>query len=394
MAPVAPRGAAEAVKRRYVAPVPLPEFDLWARASGKRLPLSFELELTSRCNLNCRHCYINRPAGDRAARGRELSMAAIGRIADQAVEMGALWCLLTGGEPLLRRDFADIYRMLYRKGLLLSVFTNATLLDERHMRLFREFPPRDIEVTVYGVTPATYEAVSRRAGSFAAFRRGLDQLRHHRFRFRLKAMVMRSNLHELDEIAAFGRRLSRDFFRLDPLLHLRFDGDARRNAEIIAERLTPEEIAALDRSDPERSSALRKDCERYIFPGQGHARCRHLFHCGAGMGGFTVSPEGLFRLCSSLWHPDCLFDLTRGTLKEAWERFVPRVRAMTSDSPVFLSTCRSCRIINLCLWCPAHAYLETGRLDAPCGYFCDVAHARASGLRALLRGRKAAKPRP
>jgi len=61
------------------------------------VPLSFDLEVTARCNNNCRHCYINLPAGDVEAKQKELSLAEISDIADQAVALGALSCLITGG---------------------------------------------------------------------------------------------------------------------------------------------------------------------------------------------------------------------------------------------------------------------------------------------------------
>ena len=147
-----------------------------SKLADRRVPLSFDLELTARCNNDCRHCYINLPAGDLEARQNELSLAEISDIADQAVDLGALWCLVTGGEPLLRQDFAEIYLMLKRKGLLVSVFTNACLVTEEHVALFKNYPPRDLEVTVYGITQETYERVTRRPGSYAAFRRGLDLL--------------------------------------------------------------------------------------------------------------------------------------------------------------------------------------------------------------------------
>jgi radical SAM protein with 4Fe4S-binding SPASM domain len=369
------------MKKKYTMAAALSEFPLWDRLEAKRVPFSFELEVTARCNNDCRHCYINLPVNDKAAQKKELTFDEIGHIVDQAIAMGSMWCLLTGGEPLLREDFADIYLMLKKKGLLVSVFTNACLITEDHIDLFKKYPPRDVEVTVYGASRETYETVTRKPGSYAAFRRGLDLLLHNGIKVRLKAMAMRSNVGELKAIAAFCRRRTKDYFRFDPMLHLRFDGDAGRNREIVAERLSPEEIVTIEQADIERSTSLNKNCDHFIFPDLGHSDCQHLFHCGVGNSGFTVSPDGIFRLCSSLWHPDCIYDLKKGTLAEAWHKLVPRVRALTSSAPEFLDKCRGCPIINLCLWCPAHAYLESGRLDAWNEYFCQVAHARAAAIK-------------
>jgi hypothetical protein len=93
-----------------------------------------------------------------------------------------------------------------------------------------------------------------------------------------------------------------------------------------------------------------------------------------------VSCNGLFRLCPALWQRDCLYDLRRGTLAEAWFDFTPRVRAITSDNPEFLETCRLCPLMNQCQWCPAQAHLECGSMDERCEYFCRVAHTRAEAF--------------
>ncbi len=363
--------------RKNVASVAIQDHVIWSRMKDRRVPLSFDLELTARCNNNCRHCYINLPADDRPARASELSPAEISRLADEAVALGTIWCLVTGGEPLLRPDFPEIYMALKRKGLLVSVFTNAALIDEEHLRLFSRYPPRDIEVSVYGVTRETYEKVTRRRGSFAAFMRGLDLLRGSGIRVRLKAMAMRSNVRELPAIARFCRERTKDYFRFDPLLHLRFDGNAMRNTDIRAERLSPGEIVAIEQADEERANALHKGCDELMIPEQAHAGCDHLFHCGAGNGSFSISCDGLFRLCSDLWHPDCVYDLRKGTLADAWHNFAPRVRDRKSNRSEFLAKCRVCRIANLCFWCPARSHLETGEMDRCVEYFCEVAHARA-----------------
>jgi radical SAM protein with 4Fe4S-binding SPASM domain len=101
-----------------------------------------------------------------------------------------------------------------------------------------------------------------------------------------------------------------------------------------------------------------------------------LFSCGAGLSDFVVGYDGYFRLCSSLCHPDCIYDLKKGTIKDARENFVPQIRSLRTDNQEYLEKCSRCNIINLCLWCPAHAYLETGRLDSHVEYFCEVARER------------------
>ena len=356
------------------------EFALWDKLKSKRAPLSYELEITARCNLHCRHCYINLPSNDPLARSGEMTLQEINAIADQAVSLGTIWVLLSGGEPLLRDDFQEIYLSLKRKGLLVSVFTNATLVRDEHITLFRKYPPRDIEVTVYGASPETYERVTRRPGSFAAFLSGLNRLLESGVKVRLKAMALRSNFHELPAITAFCRARTKDYFRFDPQLHLRFDRDERRNAEIRAERLTPEEVVALERADEERFTSLRKGCDTLIREEIAHTGCDHLFHCGAGIGSFSIAYDGTFRLCSSLCTPETTCDLRKGTLRDAWEHLVPKVREMRSQRSEFLERCLRCPIASICLWCPAHSWLETGELDTVIDYFCEVAHARAAAI--------------
>ncbi len=360
---------------------PLRDFSIWDRYDAPGKLFSFDLELTARCNLNCRHCYINLPAGDVDHAGKELSLQEISHIADQAIAMGAIWCLLSGGEPLLRKDFADIYIMLKKKGLLISVFTNATLINERHIELFKKYPPRDIEITVYGVTPDTYEKVSRRPGSFAAFQRGLALLEQHDIKYRLKAMALQSNVHEMQQIAEFCREHTKDYFRYDANLHLRFDQDPVKNQDIKNERLSAEQIVRLEQQDDERFAALEEHCDKYINPDVDHLRSTLVFLCGVGGGGsINIGYDGLMRLCSSLYHPDYMFDLRTGTIREGIETVVPKVKSLTSNRPHFQNGCARCSLVNVCQWCPADAYLESGELDVPVDHFCAVAHLRAASV--------------
>lgn len=365
----------------YIARRPLPEFRLWDKMQGTGTPFSFELEITARCNNNCRHCCVNLPAGDRVAQSKEMSLEEIREVVDEAASLGVLFCLLSGGEPLLRDDFRDIYLYLKKKGLLVTIFTNATLIRSKHIKLFQHYPPRHIEVSLYGVTAETYERVTRRTGSFAAFERGLRLLQKGGIPFHLKAMIMRSNVDEFPAILLDGHLRTGEPLRFDPFLHLRFDGDAGRNAEIRAERLSPGEIQTLEGADLKRFAALKKSCTRWLAENPSDAAGNgHLFYCRSGLGNFAVSYDGLFRLCTPLWHPDCIYSLRRGTLTEALQKRVPEVRTLKTGNRKILQQCLICPWINLCSWCPAHAYLETGKMDSWVEYFCRVAQERAKAV--------------
>jgi len=369
------------MKKKFIKRISPTKLNLWDKfKSGERKLASFDLEITARCNNNCRHCYINLSADDKVAEGKELNFKQIKDIAGQAVDLGALWCLITGGEPLLRKDFFDIYIYLKKKGLLVSVFTNATLVTKKHVDLFKKYPPDDIEVTVYGVTQAIYDKVTRMPGSFSAFTNGVKLLLNNGIKVRFKAMVLRSNVNRLPQIARFCRARTKDYFRFDPFLRLRLDGNLQRNKDIQSERLSPQEIISIEQQDSERFQEMEINCNKLIVSESEHLGGSHLFRCGAGNKRCYISYDGYFRLCPSLWHPDCMYDLKKAKLKEAWDKFALEVRDMRSNKEEFLKKCGKCRIINLCMGCPAHSYLETGELDSPVEYFCKVAHARASLL--------------
>lgn len=350
---------------------------VWEKAEQNRTPLMFDLELTARCNNKCRHCYINLPEKKLETIEKEISFDQIKAIVDQAVSMGTLWCLITGGEPLLRDDFADIYMYLKKKGLLLSVFTNATLLTDEHIRIFKKYPPRNMEVTVYGITPQTYEKVTRNPGSFQLFKEGIKKLKEAGIKTGLKAVAMRSNFHELPDIFSYCRKFSDTEFRFDPFLHFRYDGDPSRNKDIQSERLTADEIVNLEKEDKKRYHSLRKSCEKSLEFPSGVQNSPYVFRCSAGINSFLIDSFGHFRVCASFCHPDYVYDLKKISLSQVWHDFVPDLIHKQSDRKEFLEKCAKCQLIDLCMWCPATAHLETGKIDMPVDSFCQMAQKRS-----------------
>src|ERR671915_2549833 len=98
---------------------------------------SVSWNLTQRCNLQCAHCYMSAFAG--ADTGRELSTAECRRVIDEIAEVNPnVFLILTGGEPLLRKDIFDVAGYAAEKKFTVVFGTNGVLLREREARLMRE----------------------------------------------------------------------------------------------------------------------------------------------------------------------------------------------------------------------------------------------------------------
>ena len=106
----------------------------------ERFPYSCQWEITCRCNLRCVMCYtdcFNHPDAIR----QELNTTEILRIMDELAKAGTLELCLTGGEPLARPDFFQLYEHAIRSGFLVTVFSNGTLITEAHANRFAALPP-------------------------------------------------------------------------------------------------------------------------------------------------------------------------------------------------------------------------------------------------------------
>jgi MoaA/NifB/PqqE/SkfB family radical SAM enzyme len=160
------------------------------RAYADRIPISATLELTSRCNLRCRHCYLGNQEEQHSKRSQERDTAAVLASLDEWAAAGCLYLLITGGDPMMRKDFAQVYRHARELGMLVTVFCDGILVTPAIIELFKELPPRKVEVSIYGSTPETYETVTRVPGSHANAWRGIRRLHDNGIRIGLKTVLM------------------------------------------------------------------------------------------------------------------------------------------------------------------------------------------------------------
>lgn len=346
---------------------------------GKRPLLgNLDIELTERCNNRCIHCLINRQEDDLEAKAREMDTAFVLDLLRQAAELGCLTVRFTGGEPLLRPDFPEIYRAARRLGMQVLLFTNARLITPELATLFARVPPGQVvEVTVYGMHPGSYEAVAGAKGSFEEFRKGVELLREHEIPFFVKQALLPQNRGEMAEFEAWAATIPAMDQR--PSYAMNFDLRARRddpakNRRIAALRFAPAETVALLASDPKYVSGMQEFCGKFMHPPD-----NRLFSCGGGHN-ICVDAYGNAQMCMPLRHPDMVCDLRVHSLREVLTGIFPQFRKRKAENPDYLRRCAVCFLKELCEQCPAKSWMEHGTVDTPVEYFCDIAHAQARYL--------------
>jgi radical SAM protein with 4Fe4S-binding SPASM domain len=361
----------------YVERVSVGQFSLWKQNAP--LLSQLDMELTERCNNDCIHCCINLPASDANAHARELTTPEIKRILREAAELGCMEVRYTGGEPLLRGDFEELYVYARRLGMKVLLFTNARLITPRLADLFARIPPLvPMEVSVYGMRKESYDAVTRAPGSFAQFWRGVGLLLERKIPFIVKGALLPPNRSEMDEFEAWAATIP--WMDSPPVYSLFFDlrsrrDDPEKNRRIESLRVAPEDGLAVFARDPERyRHQTTKFCGTFMSP-PGET----LFACGAGHGG-CVDAYGRLQPCIALRAPEWTYDLRRGSLRDALASFFPRLREAKASNPQYLARCAVCFLKGLCEQCPAKSWAESGTLDVPVEYLCRVAHAQARGI--------------
>ena len=339
---------------------------LHEKVAGQRIPISGSLELTFHCNLRCSHCYAAH--GHCGIPGQtELTYTESCGILDQIVDEGCLWLLLTGGEPLLRPDVLDIYTYAKRKGLIITLFTNGTLITPRIADYLAEWRPFAVEITLHGRTQDTYEHITGVPGSYARCMRGIDLLLERGVPLRLKTMLMTLNKHELWDIKAYAESLGVNF-RFDPLINAGLDGSRAP----LAFRLSPEEVMQFELADADR---LERWPEQYKRLYGVQTDSRYIYMCGAGLDAFHIDCYGELSLCLMARVPS--YGLRHGSFHQGWHEFLPQVRYQQASED---SECSQCKLRLLCAQCPACARLEQGDAEKPVEFFCRVAHLRAEAF--------------
>lgn len=318
-------------------------------------PSSCQFELTFGCGLHCRHCYCdcyNQPHFLK----KELSTPAVKSLLDRIRKLGVIWLCFTGGDPLTRKDFGEIYSYAKKKGFLISVFISGYSLNKQHLELFKRQPPFVIEMTLNAVREQLYERISGVRGSFAKAIQAIQTLTKEKIPLKIKTLVTKDNFCQ---VAAIKKFLSLRGFSFFPDYHLfaSLNGDT----VVCQLRASVGDVMVLigkEKNNDRNCGAVPK----LKYPDS------KLFWCALGAGQkFHVDPYGNLFLCPGIRSTSV--SIVRRPISPVFKNMLQKVRESTFSAR---SKCADCRIRSWCLHCPGKAYAETRDMESPLDYYCRL----------------------
>lgn len=348
---------------------------LHARACANGIPLAGTFELTPRCNFNCRMCYVHLTPEEQRRRGAELTADEWLAIAEQARSQGMLFLLLTGGEPLIRADFRYLLTELKKMGLMVSINSNASLIDDDWLDFFRHEPPSRMNITLYGGCNETYERLCGRP-MYDRVVHNIRALKALGIGVKLNASMTPYNVEDMDAIYAIATELGTPVqmasYMFPPVRrdeHATGSNDRFTFQEAAACSVRWDRLRFSDEVFCQRAEAMRAGIrapESEVCDGTPGEKMA----CRAGRSSFWINWRGVMTPCGMMVQPDV--SVPELGFARAWEE----TKAATACI-LLPPACTQCEYKHMCHACAAMCVTETGAFDGRPEYVCAMTKATA-----------------
>lgn len=345
----------------------------------KRCPTDGTFELTVRCNLHCKMCLFRHDDSENAEiMSKELTAEQWIDMAGQVADAGTVSLLITGGEPLLRPDFCEIWEGIYKKGFLITLYTNATLVTDKVMETLRKYPPHKIGVTIYGSSPETYEKVCGNSEAFKWTMNGIELLQTLPSKIEFRTTVIKDNfgdVHSLEQLVK--EKLQSDSELIETRIVMNSVRGACTNVAVCRLDAKDNIKLLLHRSFEQVNRKAQKKGIHIIDYGvniepkkptknegcSSNEKKPTFLGCNAGMSSYTISWDGKLLFCQLL--EKFTESVVHNSFKSAWDTLPFRFEKI-----ILCDKCKRCSYRNICPACPASRYAETGDMGGCADYLC------------------------
>jgi AdoMet-dependent heme synthase len=328
------------------------------RALDLGLPINVHLDLTYRCNERCVHCYL-----DHDDRG-EMTTTQIKDVLDQLAAAGTFFLVLSGGEPLLRKDFWEILEYARKLQFLVKLKTNALLIGDDEARRLRSVDVDTVQISVYSRRPEVHDAITKVKGSLDRTVAAIRRLRAADLNVTLANVLMTGNEDDFVGVQALAAELG-CLYTVDPTITPHIDGDV----SLLKLRIPTAKLAEVMRQ-PTMVGNVEEFCRPAPPAGEDVLESSP---CSAGHSACYISPTGDVFPCVQFPLPTG--NVLQQKFLDIWNHS-PEMEDVRSIRLKDLQGCSSCGNLSSCTRCPGLAYME-GNMRGPSAADCEKSFARS-----------------
>ena len=345
---------------------------LYQKAAAAGVPLSGTFELTPVCNMDCKMCYVRLSHKDQTAMGPLADADRWLTLARNAADAGMLYLLVTGGEPFLHPQFREIWEGLHKMGLLITINSNGTLIDEETVQWLKKYPPVRINISLYGASNETYARLCGNPQGFTQATNAIRLLTEAGISVKLNCSLTPHNADDLPEIVAYAKKndliLQVATYMFPPI---RKDGAMTGKND----RFSPEDAAYyMAYADylvlgKERFLAQEENCPVLNDPDEQCGQLGDGVRCRAGKCSFWITWQGNMLPCG-MFPMDNNPNVFEMPFENAWELIKKYTQSIRLPAQ-----CASCSAKNHCHTCAAMVITESGNFHEIPRYRCEMIQA-------------------
>lgn len=329
-------------------------------------------EITKQCNLACSHCRA--AASAKPAKG-ELSTNEGIRLLKNIKTLGAPVVILTGGEPLMRKDVFELAAAGKRLGLPMALATNGSLVTDEVAERIAQSGIRRTAISIDGVSSETHDALRGVQGSFNAAVKAASTLRKNNVPFQINTSVTKANGNELNLLYGLVRALGAQawhVFMVVPVGRAVGIGDdlldAARYEEMLhwlAARAGDMDIEIKPTCAPQYYRIIRQDALMSSETAN-NVRTLSTRGCLAGQGFAFISATGNVQPCG--YFPVVAGNVRKHPFSRIWRDSA--LFAQLRNHEKYKGRCGRCEFFAVCGGCRARALATSGHfLDDDCYCF-------------------------
>lgn len=325
---------------------------LLQKARANFVPFSIMFELLPLCNFQCKMCYVQMEAAEQEKIHPLLSAKQWIALAEKCKKAGVLSVTLTGGEALLHPEFTEIYEALYDMGFMVNILTNAYLISDDVLALFRRKPPRFIRASIYGASDKTYKKVCGVEDGFTTVTTNLLALKEIGVQPYATMTLIRDNVNDFNAVKDWAQGSGIPLIA-SKVMHMPTYSNRPNLPDV---RLMPnvpvKDDAAYDALPlSERMEEIRKN---------------PFINCRCYKTSFDVRWDGRMVGCLSI--NSIYEDPFEGDLLEKFRTLWTRLSALKIPKK-----CSQCKLIEYCCFCPGSIAGECGDPEGEAPYICAMA---------------------